>query len=626
MKLGLFLSLTWADDRCWSPDSPYTGTISKQVGGVPCQSWDRDFPNTVAHYPKDALYSNYCRNPDNDPIGPWCYTNSFTVKEHQRYGYCDIPKCQNFQNKRRKQTACSTESAYYKGDQSVSETGKPCLNWNEVEESSLFTRFQKFSTPTHNKCRNPNKDGGGPWCYVKVDVWQPFYHQETKKERCAIERTKKYNDCPVGCLSDPIGASYQGKASVTSIGYVCQRWDMNYPTRTGPNDVLPPENDRDHNFCRNPDNDPSGPWCYAVSKSWGKAYCDIPFCSGVQPDHLIRPTQAPTHMSLETGYTSTESQSTYSQENNQMQQNVRPMSVNIPIKSTSRPTTRPKRQNVACGIPALAVPRNIMKQATDLESPYNYLYTERGLNRNKRIYGGEQATAGTIPWIVTFVFGDPTDSLARCGGSIIGPNFVVTAAHCAYGQTPSSVNITAGTFSYSGTESTAKNLKVKKIINHPQYMPGRNEFDIALIQIETITEWTQTMRPICLPKGDEKFENGNMCMVAGWGATETASVSRFLRYTIIPKLPTSICDSWLFAKLDYNVEFCAGWEEGVQDSCTGDSGGPFMCRHGSTWKLYGVVSWGEGCGKPNKPGIYADVRAFATWIRKTARETMRSSR
>lgn len=67
-----------------------------------------------------------------------------------------------------------------------------------------------------------------------------------------------------------------------------------------------------------------------------------------------------------------------------------------------------------------------MKQTTDLDSPYNFLYTQRGLNRNKRIYGGEQATAGTIPWIVTFVFGDPTDSLARCGGSIIGPNFVVT--------------------------------------------------------------------------------------------------------------------------------------------------------------------------------------------------------
>ena len=121
----------------------------------------------------------------------------------------------------------------------------------------------------------------------KVDVWQPFYHQETKKERCAIERTKKYKDCPVGCLSDPIGASYKGNASVTSvriggvrlgssenvtvqIGYVCQRWDMNYPTRTGQNDALPAENDRDHNFCRNPDNDPNGPWCYAFSKSWGK--------------------------------------------------------------------------------------------------------------------------------------------------------------------------------------------------------------------------------------------------------------------------------------------------------------------------------------------------------------------
>ena len=63
MKLAFFLSVAWAGDRCWSPDSPYTGTVSKQVGGIPCQSWDRDFPNTVGHYPKDALYSNYCRNP-----------------------------------------------------------------------------------------------------------------------------------------------------------------------------------------------------------------------------------------------------------------------------------------------------------------------------------------------------------------------------------------------------------------------------------------------------------------------------------------------------------------------------------------------------------------------------------
>ena len=84
----------------------------------------------------------------------------------------------------------------------------------------------------------------------------------------------------------------------------------------------------------------------------------------------------------------------------------------------------------------------------------------------------------------------------------------------------------------SGTEKTSRNLKVKKIIIHPQYKTGRNENDIALIQIETINSWSQTMRPICLPKGDEKFENGNMCMVAGWGATETASVSRFVSFFI----------------------------------------------------------------------------------------------
>ena len=58
-------------------------------------------------------------------------------------------------------------------------------------------------------------------------------------------------------------------------------------------------------------------------------------------------------------------------------------------------------------------------------------------------------------------------------------------------------------------------------------------------QLENISKWTQTIRPICLPKGDEKFENGNMCMVAGWGATETHSVSRFVSIGV-PRLDSHI--------------------------------------------------------------------------------------
>ena len=80
---------------------------------------------------------------------------------------------------------CDQKINSLKGDQSVSETGKPCLNWNEVQESSLFARFQKFSIPTHNKCRNPNKDGEGPWCYVK----------ERSNIRVQIDRVSTRMDC-----------------------------------------------------------------------------------------------------------------------------------------------------------------------------------------------------------------------------------------------------------------------------------------------------------------------------------------------------------------------------------------------------------------------------------------------
>ena len=65
--------------------------------------------------------------------------------------------------------------------------------------------------------------------------------------------------------------------------------------------------------------------------------------------------------------------------------------------------------------------------------------------------------------------------------------------------------------------------------------------------------------------------------------------------------------------------------KGGKDSCTGDSGGPLMCRHGEKWHLYGVVSRGEGCGVPRKPGVYVNVRHYIPWIRKTARKAMRGN-
>ena len=170
----------------------------------------------------------------------------------------------------------------------------------------------------------------------------------------------------------------------------------------------------------------------------------------------------------------------------------------------------------------------------------------------------------------------------------------------------------------SALENTSIKLEALKIITHPDYgSHGGHANDIALIRIKKITGWPTYMRPICLPKEEDMFEGGNLCLVAGWGATEDENISRHvshdylcvilydsytitnfkLKYTIVPKLDQSVCDKWsILSFIDHNKEFCAGWEDGGSDSCTGDSGGPLICRYGNTWKMNGIVSWGEGIG------------------------------
>ena len=467
-----------------------------------------DYPTVVAHYPGDYS-ANYCRNPDNDPNGPWCYSTDFTAPESQKMMYCDIPKCPDSDSKPPRRSKCQTSWTYYKGDNFKSESGETCLNWSDVDESASFARFQKFGVPRHNKCRNPSKDGAGPWCFVKKTVWRPRFQEKIVKESCAFDVTDKFDDCDIGCLDDDIGANYNGTAFVSGMGYICQKWNANYPNV--PNSRY---SDMDHNYCRNPDNDPNGPWCYIFSFSLSKAYCNqIPYCDERNNNQYRLPAQVTVAPSTDVpDWQVTESTG--------------------PSRTTSRSTTKAvtNQKPPSCGNLVYPQSRSWWKKTTDLSSRYSQVeptYNTHNLDRTKRIYGGEKAP-GMVPWLASFVFGDENSNTKRCGASIIGPNFVITAAHCAYNQTIDSIKIVGGTFSSSASESHAIEIKPLKIMIHPDYDTRKNSNDIALVRVERIRNWPDSMRPICLPDENDSFKSGSLCMVAGWGATEEANVSPYV--------------------------------------------------------------------------------------------------
>ena len=151
----LILTVSAVSAKLCSDFGSYNGHVSMTAHGYTCQRWDSNEPHTPKYIPEDGGHHHFCRNPDGDVNGPWCYTRS----EHMKWDYCHIDECHC-------QQAClpvEDTGFHYNGIISATREGIPCQNWNE---NSPHKVFMKPSQPSHNHCRNPNNDPKGPWCYT----------------------------------------------------------------------------------------------------------------------------------------------------------------------------------------------------------------------------------------------------------------------------------------------------------------------------------------------------------------------------------------------------------------------------------------------------------------------------
>ncbi|XP_023560196.1 neurotrypsin isoform X2 [Octodon degus] len=244
--------------------------------------------------------------------------------------------------------------------------------------------------------------------------------------------------------------------------------------------------------------------------------------------------------------------------------------------------------------------------------------------RQKRIIGGKNSLRGGWPWQVSLrLKSSHGDGRLLCGATLLSSCWVLTAAHCfkRYGNSTRNYVIRVGDYHTLVPEEFEEEIGIQQIVIHREYRPVSNDYDIALVRLqgpeERCARFSSHVLPACLPQHRERPQKtASNCYVTGWGDTGRA-YSKTLQQAAIPLLPKRFCEERYKGRFTGRM-LCAGnlQEHRRMDSCQGDSGGPLMCeRPGETWVVYGVTSWGYGCGAKDSPGVYTKVSAFVPWIK-----------
>lgn len=228
-----------------------------------------------------------------------------------------------------------------------------------------------------------------------------------------------------------------------------------------------------------------------------------------------------------------------------------------------------------------------------------------------RIVGGAEVDIEDFPYQAQLL----KNGLFFCGGSIISREYVLTAAHCTNGSVAGDFAIIAGS-SYRGL---GKTMKVSKVFQHPSYN-RQADFDISVLSLVTPLTFGVDVSAIALPQVHDPVANSS-CFVTGWGRTsQSGQMSMHLRGVAVRVVSRIICRENYRVINNVTLRMvCAAYRgrdachgllgqiarkiDFLEISFQGDSGGPLT----SEGKLIGLVSWGAGCARENRPGVYTNI-------------------
>ncbi|XP_043917901.1 chymotrypsin-like elastase family member 2A isoform X1 [Protopterus annectens] len=233
-----------------------------------------------------------------------------------------------------------------------------------------------------------------------------------------------------------------------------------------------------------------------------------------------------------------------------------------------------------------------------------------------KVVGGVDVRTNSWPWQVSLQYLSGGSYYHTCGGTLIDPNWVLTAAHCY--SSSRTYRVVLGKHNLKLTEDGSAAIAVSKFVVHEKWNSFLIVNDIALIRLAEPAVLSDKIQPACLPPSGAILPHDFQSYVTGWGRLwSNGPIADILQQALLPVVDYATCtkNDWWGSNVR-DTMICAGGD-GVVSGCNGDSGGPLNAQgSGDAWEVHGIVSFGSsmGCNYIRKPTVFTRVSAYIDWI------------